>query len=174
MASKISTIHFVIMGGTIDSTYNGTKDTVEPLKNSIIPEYIANIRPRFKSKFTQVVMKDSRELTVADLRKMVKAIEKSPCKKIIITHGTYSMPDSAKFLKSKLKRKDQTIIFTGSLVPITGNVFSDAPFNLGYSVAQVTNLPPGIYVSFNGAIFTPDEVAKQVSKGRYYSIFTGR
>ncbi len=162
------------MGGTIDSFYDGTIDTVKPLKNSIIPDYIRGVKPNFKPKFTQVVMKDSRDLTAKDLQRMKQVIEKSPCQKIIVTHGTYSMPDSARYLNSKTKRKDQTIIFTGALVPITGNVYSDAPFNLGYSVAKVQELPAGVYVSFNGSIFSPDEVAKQIGKGKYYSIFNQR
>jgi len=171
MESKNKAVHFILMGGTIDSFYDGTVDTVKPLKQSILPEYIRGVKPNFKTKFTQVAMKDSRDLTLNDLKKMKAAIEKSPFQKIIITHGTYSMPDSARYLQSKIKRKDQTIVFTGSLVPITGNVYSDAPFNLGYSVAKAQELPAGIFVSFNGSIFSPDEVAKQIGKGKYYSIF---
>jgi len=172
MVSKNPKIHFILMGGTIDSFYDGTKDTVVPNKVSIIPEYIKGIKPNFKSKFTEVALKDSRDITNRDLQKMAKEIEKSLYKKIIIPHGTYSMPDSARYLKAKLKREDQTIIFTGSLVPISGNVFSDAPFNIGFSVAKVQTLEPGIYVCFNGSVFTPGEVAKQISKGKYYSIYS--
>ena len=56
-------IHFVITGGTIDSCYNGAKDTVAPLKKSVIPAFMATIRPPDEFVFEQVCMKDSRQLT---------------------------------------------------------------------------------------------------------------
>lgn len=96
---------------------------------------------------------------------------KSLHKKVIITHGTYTMPDSAKFLKANLKRKDQTIIFTGSMIPLLGFAPSDAPFNLGYAIARVQELKAGIYVAMNGKIFMPEEVVKLLSEGRFISVF---
>ena len=65
-------------------------------------------------------MKDSRELKREDLENVLKTVEESPYKKIIITHGTYTMPDTARFLKANLKRNDQTVILTASAVPISG------------------------------------------------------
>lgn len=168
---KQPTIHFVITGGTIDSFYNGTKDTVEPLPHSSIPAFIAGLKLPKKSVFTEVCIKDSRGLTLRDLRKICATIEESSHKKIIVTHGTYTMPDTARFLKANLKRKDQTIVFTGSMIPLMGFAPSDAPFNLGFSIAKVLELPPGTYVCMNGAIFSPDEVAKLLYEGRFISIF---
>jgi len=117
-------------------------------------------------------MKDSRDLTKQDLKKILTAVEKSPSKKIIITHGTYTMPDTARYLKTKLKRKNQTIIFTGSLIPLVGFSPSDASFNLGYSIAKIQNLDPGIYISMNGRIFSPEEVTKLLHQGRFISLFS--
>ncbi len=171
MENKNSTIQFIMTGGTIDSYYDGTKDTVVPNKHSNIPPFIKSLKLFDKIEFTEVCMKDSRSLTSVDRKNILKAVEDSPCKKIIITHGTYTMPDTARFLKVNLKRKDQTIIFTASLIPITGFSPSDAPFNLGYSVAKVKDLPPGIYVCINGKIFAPEEVVKIIAEGRFYSIF---
>lgn len=77
-------------------------------------------------------MKDSRQLGENDRKEILKAIEESPSNKIIITHGTYTMPDTARYLKANLKRNDQTIILTGSMIPIKGFSPSDGTFNLGY------------------------------------------
>lgn len=117
-------------------------------------------------------MKDSRAMNQHDMENILKVIQNSPHKKIIITHGTYAMPDTAKYLKSGLKRNDQTIVFTGSLIPLIGFAPSDAPFNLGYSVAKVQELKPGIYVCMNGRIFSPEEVVKLLYEGRFISIFS--
>ncbi len=168
---KKTTIHFVITGGTIDSFYDGTKDTAVPSEHSIIPRFIKSLKLYSESEFTEVCMKDSRSLNQQDLKNVLKAAESSPHKKIIITHGTYTMPDTAKYLKANLKRKDQTIIFTGSMIPILGFSPSDGPFSIGFSIAKVQDLGPGIYVCMNGRVFSPDEIVKQLSEGRFVSVF---
>ncbi len=171
MESKERVIQFIITGGTIDSYYDGSLDTVKPSKSSAIPKFIENLKLYEKFEFTEVCMKDSREVNIADRKKILSAIQNSPNKLFIITHGTYTMPDTARYLKANLKRKDQTIVFTGSFVPLLGFSPSDAPFSLGYSVAKVQELPTGIYVCMNGHTFTPEEVVKLISEGKFSSIF---
>lgn len=165
------TIHFVITGGTIDSHYDGTKDTAVPNKESVIPSFIESLRLYHGAEFSTVCMKDSRDLKREDLENMLKVIEESPHKKILITHGTYTMPDTARFLKANLKRKDQTVILTASVIPINGFSPSDGPFSLGYAIAKLEDLEPGIYVAINGKVFSPEEVMKVLSEGRFASIF---
>ena len=116
-------------------------------------------------------MKDSREIVKADLLKIRDIVEGSVHKQIIITHGTYTMPDTARFLKANLKRKDQTIIITGSMIPLIGFSPSDGPFSLGYSIAKVQDLKSGIYVCMNGMVFSSEEVMKVNKEGRFSSIF---
>ena len=116
-------------------------------------------------------MKDSREIVKADLKKILDVIEKSSHKKIIITHGTYTMPDSGRFLEVNLKRKDQTIIITGSMIPLLGFSPSDGPFTIGYAIAKVQDLENGIYVCMNGRVFSSEEVMKVNKEGRFSSIF---
>ncbi len=164
-------VHFIITGGTIDSFYDGTKDTVVSSKHSIIPEVINSFKLYGNFSFTEVCMKDSRQLTQNDLEEICKTIGESPHKNIIITHGTYTMPDTARFIKANLKDNDKVIILTGSLIPIKGFSPSDGTFNLGYAIAQFDYLDSGIYVCMNGRIFTPDEVVKFLSEGRFASIF---
>lgn len=160
-------IHFILTGGTIDSYFEGAIDTVVPYKKSIIPQFIKNLKLYEETEFTQVCMKDSRDLSKTDLENILKAVEESKHKKIIISHGNYTMPNSAKYLKEILKRKDQTIIFTGSLAPLVGVTPSDAAFNLGYSFAKVKELRAGIYICINGKIFTPHEIIKHIHKEKF-------
>lgn len=162
-------------GGTIDSVWNGAQDTVVVSEHSFLPEYFQELGRNLKFyeelKFSEVCMKDSRALNEEDRKNVLKDIEESKATKIIITHGTYTMPDTAKYLKEHLKRKDQVIILTGSMVPVKGFDFSDGPFNLGYAFAQVQKLENGIYVCMNARVFTPDEVAKNIAEGKFYSMF---
>jgi L-asparaginase len=169
-----SKIHLILTGGTIDSYYNSLLETVVPDKHSVIPDYLKKLKLYINLKFTEVCMKDSRSLTKQDLKRTLKEIEKSPCKMVIITHGTYTMPDTARYLKSNLKRKDQKIILTGSMLPLKGVDFTDASFNLGYASANVQRCDNGIYLCMNGFLFTPDEVAKNILEGRFYSVLKNK
>jgi len=164
-------IHFLFTGGTIDSYYEGTKDTVVPLEHSIIPRVFGLLKLYIKTEFTEICMKDSRSLSDEDMKNLLKTVEESPHSHIIVTHGTYTMPDSARYLQANLKRKDQTIVFTGSYIPIDGFSPSDGSFNLGYAIARVQDLPSGIYVAMNGRVFNPAEIRKALYEGRFESIF---
>ena len=142
----------MITGGTIDSYYDGTKDTAVPNEQSIIPRYIKSLKLYNQTEFTEICMKDSRSINKDDLNKLVNEIEKSKHTHIIITHGTYTLSDTARFLEANLKRKDQTIILTAAMLPMTEFTMSDGPFNLGYALAKVEELPAGIYFCVNKKI----------------------
>ncbi len=175
MTADATRIHIILAGGTIDSVWDPVKDTAIPAKESETAKYLKYLvktgKVYVKFKFTQVVMKDSRDLTRDDINKIYKTIVKSPYRKIIITHGTYTMPDTARFIKNNMGKTDKTIILTGALIPLQGFQKSDAPFNLGYSIAQLEHLKPGVYLCANAHVFNPEEVAKDMSKAQFYSAF---
>ncbi|MDP1760168.1 MAG: asparaginase domain-containing protein, partial [Candidatus Woesebacteria bacterium] len=87
MGEKTFTIHFVITGGTIDSHYDGSKDTAVPNKESVIPSFIESLKLYHDAEFTTVCMKDSRDLKREDLENVLKTIEESPHNKILVTYG---------------------------------------------------------------------------------------
>ena len=164
-------IEIILTGGTIDSAWSGISDTALVNTHSVIPEYFKKLIIYPEIKFNEICMKDSRQLNQQDILKILESIEKSEADKIIITHGTYTMQDTARYIEVNLKRKGQTIIFTGSMVPLEGFYPTDATFNLGFAISKAQELIPGIYLCMNGETFTPKEVAKNLSEGRFYSIF---
>ena len=170
MENKIK-INIFLTGGTIDSHWDGKADTAVISDFSVVPDYFKTLILYAEVEFTEICLKDSRNLNSSDLNNLIEKLESCDNTKIIITHGTYTMPDTAKFLQANLKRKDQTIILTGSMVPLAGFSPSDASFNLGYAVAEVNNLSVGVYLCMNGRTFTPDEVAKNLAEGKFYSVF---
>ncbi len=123
-------------GGTIDSHYEGKKGTIVPNKKSVIPAFIRGLKLYANVKFTEVCMKDSRNLDETDLKRILKAVEGSTSRRIIVTHGTYKMEDTARYLEANLARKDKTIVLTGAMVPLKDGMRSDAQFNLGYAIAK--------------------------------------
>ena len=171
MLKKDSTIHFIITGGTIDSYDKDVQYPLIPLEKSIIPVYIKSLKLNNKIKFTVVCLKDSRDILKTDLKKLLSSIKKNTSKQIIITCGTFAIPDIARFLDLNLKNNNRTIILTGSMTPMYGFPMSDGSFNLGYSVAKVQELSKGIYICMNGKVFYPNEVLKIISEGRFDSVF---
>lgn len=167
-----NTLHFIMTGGTIDSYYDITKDTAVTNEHSVIPRFIKSLQLYEECDFTEVCMKDSRALTEEDRKNVLAAVANSQSKRIIITHGTYTLPDTARFLSGNLKDHGKIIIFVCSMIPLEGFTPTDAGFNLGYAIAKSQEISEGIYVCMNGRIFDPNEVIKNVSEGRFGSIYT--
>ncbi len=172
MSKEKQTIHFIMTGGTIDSVYDGSKDTAVPNDKSIIPSFVESLKLyNTEGEFTEVCMKDSRDLTMDDLKNVLSVVEESSHTKILITHGTYTLGDTSRFLKANIKRDDQTILLTASAIPIAGFTPSDGPFSVGYAIAKLEDLEPGVYVAINGHVFSPEEIMKVLSEARFTSIF---
>jgi len=171
-----SKIHIILTGGTIDSYYEGSVDTVIPKEHSVIPQYLKSLKLYTDFTFSEICMKDSRDLTSQDREKIYQAVKNSKSKRIIITHGTYTIPKTAKFISQNLKIKNKVIIITGGMIPLEGFAPSDAPFNLGFSIAESQHLPDGVYVCMNGKIFRPEEVyipqksVQFIKEGRFTSL----
>jgi L-asparaginase len=158
-------ILLVLTGGTIDSQFEPTKDTVLPKKESAIVNYIGKLNLRIPCEYSVVCMKDSRALTAVDRKKILAAIEETGCGMVIVAHGTYTMVKTAMYLKKNAKMAGKTIVLTGSMFPLEGFYHSDAPFNLGFAVSSVQQLGSGVYIGMNGKIFAPDKVKKNIRIG---------
>ncbi len=167
MKSNYGTIHFIITGGTIDSHFNPATDTVEIGGKTDVPDYIRKLKLHNKSECTELFLKDSRDILDNDRKKILQAVKDSPHKMIIITHGTYTMSDTAQYLRLHMGKIGKTVVLFGSMIPLKGFELSDAGFNLGYAVASVQALPHGIYVCMNGKVFAPDKVRKNRSAARF-------
>jgi L-asparaginase len=164
------TIHVMITGGTIDSFFNPTKDGTDIGKKAFTPAYLKKLKLHDSLEFSYLFLKDSRDIRYKDRQVLLKAITDSPHKMILITHGTFTMPDTGQYLKDNLDNSDKTIVLTGSMVPLKGFDFSDAAFNLGYAIANIQTLPPGVYLCMNGKVFDPEKVDKNKLKARFEEI----
>jgi len=174
---KDEIIHMLLTGGTIDSKYdpdnpriNGNSiDPYVPYDHSIIPEFFKKLGLDNKFEFTEICMKDSRDIIPKDIENLLKIIESSPYKCFIVTHGTYTIQDTAKYLEKNIQRKDAIVILTGSMfIPhepeenIASRLekITDARLNLGFAYAHAFNSSPGVYVCTNLEKYTPDDVPK--------------
>jgi len=121
--------------------------------------------------YHEICMKDSREIALEDLKEMLSVIKKSKEKYFIITHGTYTMPDTARYLESHLENTDKTIILVWSMIPLTGFSPSDAWFNLWFAVWNIAHVKAWVYVWMNWSLFVANEVSKLISDWRFISLF---
>ena len=163
-------LHIIITGGTIDSRFDAANDMIVVNDSSTILKYIDDmVRPHFKVTQEVVTMKDSREIDDAVRSDILKSIESAPSSHVLVTHGTYTMPDTARFLNYNISDKSKTVVLTGSMFPLQGFAPSDAPFNLGFAIATAFLASPGICVAMNGKVFPADDVIKNVDAGRFVS-----
>lgn len=151
-------------GGTIDKVYFDKKSAYAigaPQVGPILREAGVTIQHRTVS----LLKKDSLEMTARDRRRITDAVRKTPARHILITHGTDTMVQTAKALE---KIRHKVIVLTGAMQPARFKT-SDAPFNIGFAVAAVQILPPGVYIAMNGRIFRPDQCRKNRAQGRFES-----
>ena len=142
-------------GGTIDKVYFDASSDYE-VGESVVDDLLKQAHVRASYEILSLLRKDSLELTDADRQTILESIRARPESRVIITHVTYTMTDTARFLVSLSER---TIVLTGSLSPARF-ARTDAVFNVGMAFAAVQSLPGGVYIVMNGQVFQADRVRK--------------
>jgi L-asparaginase len=110
-------------------------------------------------------------MTDAGRRQILERCAAVPESRIVITHGTDTMPETAAVLGAGLKGK--TVVLTGAMVPYKFGS-SDGMFNLGTAMAFVQTLGEGVYVAMNGRCFPWRTVRKNRKKGIFESVIPSR
>jgi len=156
-------IRIFITGGTFDKEYNEITGELF-FKDTHMTELLRMGRSKLNVQIRTLMMIDSLDMTETDRNLIAENCIKASEDKIIITHGTDTMAQTAKVLAEKVKNK--TIVLTGAMIPIKFGS-SDGLFNLGSALAFVQTLPHGIYVSMNGRYFNWDNVRKNKQTGAF-------
>ena len=159
-------IKIFVTGGTFDKEYNELEGTLF-FKESHLPEMLKLARSKLKIDISTLMMIDSLDMTDADRKIILEKCKKTKEDKILITHGTDTMIETAKVLASSIKNK--TIVLTGAMIPYKFGS-SDGLFNLGSSLAFVQTLPQGVYISMNGKYFRWDNLKKNKQTGMFEEI----
>ena len=155
-------IAILTTGGTFDKVYfdaNSDYSIGEPCISSILDE--GNVTSDFRIK--SILKKDSLDINQEERELIKKSVKECEEDKIIITHGTDTMVETAKFLE---EIKDKTIVLTGSMQPARFKK-TDAIFNSGFAFAAALSLEDGIYIAMNGKIFNSSNVRKNIDLGRF-------
>ena len=149
-------------GGTIDKNYFDALSEYQ-IVDSGIPALLKEARVALPLRIEEVCRKDSLELSDADRAEIARRIAEAPETRVVITHGTDTMTDTAKALAGITGK---TIVLTGALSPARF-AETDAPFNLGMAFATAQVAPPGVYIAMSGQVFDGLKVRKDRAAGQF-------
>ncbi len=155
-------IRIFTTGGTIDKLYFDAKSEFE-VGASLVGELLREAEVQVPFEVEALMRKDSLELTDADRAHIRARIEAAEETRIIITHGTDTMADTARTLGGI---PGKTIVLTGALHPARFR-HSDAEFNVGMAVAAVQACGPGVWITINGRVFDGMRVKKNREANRF-------
>lgn len=152
-------------GGTIDKAYFDALSEYQ-IADSMIPQLLETARVKYPHRVEQIFRKDSLDLTDTDRAEIAAYVAGSGSRRIIITHGTDTMTETAKSLTSFA---DKVIVLVGALAPARFRE-SDAAFNLGMAFATAQSASPGVYITMNGTVFNALKVIKDRDRGAFVSL----
>jgi L-asparaginase len=160
-------IRIFVTGGTFDKEYNELTGALA-FKDTHLPEMLRLGRCRIDVAIETLMMIDSLEMTDADRALIVEQCRQAAEPRILITHGTDTMVDTARALAAALGDA-KTIVLTGAMIPYAFGS-SDGLFNLGSALSFVQALTPGVYLAMNGRCFEWDKVRKNRETGVFEAI----
>jgi L-asparaginase len=163
-------IRVFITGGTFDKEYDEINGRLF-FKDSQLSEMLSLGRCRLALDLRTLMMIDSLDMTSADRELIAEQCRATPESRIVITHGTDTMAETAQMLAKHITGK--TVVLTGAMIPYKFGS-SDGLFNLGSALAFVQTLTPGVYIAMNGRCFAAGQVRKNRETGIFEEVETER
>jgi L-asparaginase len=154
-------IEVLITGGTIDKLYDPIIGALK-FKDSIIPQTLKHFPVKYIIK--ELMLVDSLNMTPQQRQEIVHYCCESSADKIIITHGTDTIIDTA--LEIQQRKLNKAIVLTGAMVPIRVE-HSDGPMNLAYALGVISNLEHSTKIAIQGQTFCPRYCQKDQKKGLF-------
>lgn len=150
-------------GGTFDKEYDEIHGELY-FKDTHLPEILSTGRSRMPVDIRTLMMIDSTEMTDEDRENIAQNCARAAEDRIIVTHGTDTMVETAHVIAKKGIEK--TIVLTGAMIPYKFGT-SDGFFNIGCALGFVQMLPVGVYIVMNGRMFTWDNCKKNTKSGHF-------
>ncbi|MEM7220254.1 MAG: asparaginase domain-containing protein [Pseudomonadota bacterium] len=168
MLPDMDNVLVITTGGTIDKVYFDAKSEYE-VGGSVILELLEEAHVACPFSVQALMRKDSLDLTDADRDEIRGAVAAAATRRIVITHGTDTMTDTARAIAPVVRERAATVVLTGALSPARF-ARSDATFNVGMAFATVQAVASGTYITMNGQVFD----ALAVVKDRAQNCFVAR
>lgn len=157
-------ILIVTTGGTFDKQYFDALSEYQ-IAESVIEKLLTVARVTHPVRVVELMRKDSLDITDEDRALIRATVAAAPEMLVVVTHGTDTMTDTAKFLADI---DNKTMVLTGALAPARF-AESDATFNLGMAIACCQSAQPGVWITMNGSVFDGLKVRKDRAAGRFIS-----
>ena len=162
-------IRIFVTGGTFDKEYDELRGALS-FKDTHLPEMLRLGRSRVEVSIRTLMMIDSLDMSDADRALIVGECRQTAELRIVITHGTDTMIDTARAVATADPPMGaKTIVLTGAMIPYAFGS-SDGLFNLGSALSFVQVLPAGVYVAMNGRCFEWDRVRKNRESGFFEAV----
>jgi len=167
-------IRIFVTGGTFDKRYDELEGALA-FGGTHLPEMLRLGRCKVDVDVQTLMMIDSLDMTDADRRSIVDACRAAAESRILVTHGTDTMVETARSLGAVLASgaagaaDRKTIVLTGAMVPYAFGS-SDGLFNLGSALSFVQVLPAGVYIAMNGRCFDWNGVRKNRETGFFEAL----
>ncbi len=158
------TVRVFVTGGTFDKEYDERTGKLF-FKDTHLREMLKLARCRVPVEVRTLMMVDSLDMDDHDRELILSQCRKSDLERIVVTHGTDTMAETARNL-GQAALPGKTIVLTGAMIPFAFGS-SDGLFNLGAALAFAQSLPAGVYVAMNGRFFTWDNVRKNRDVGQF-------
>lgn len=162
MNESVDKLAVFTTGGTIDKIYFDALSDFQ-VGETAMATILREANVAFEFEITPLMRKDSLELTDEDRAQVRQAVLSAGPKRILVTHGTDTMIETALAIGDPGER---TIVFTGAMQPASQRN-SDAVFNIGFAIAVARMQPPGVYVAMNGRVFDPRNTRKNRDAQRF-------
>ena len=159
-------IRIFVTGGTFDKTYDEIRGELT-FADTHLAEMLRLGRSRVDVAVRTLMMVDSLDMTDADRDLVVRNCVECQESRIVITHGTDTMVETARALAAGVQGK--TVVLTGAMIPYAFGS-SDGLFNLGSALSFAQVLPSGVYIAMNGKCFLWDRVRKNRERGEFEEI----
>ena len=150
-------------GGTIDKVNDVRTESLIFDGSTAVSDILKYGRTDFP-RVQSLMSIDSLDMSIAHREAVLEAVNAASETRIVVTHGTGTMEQTAKFLKGKVGHK--TIVLTGAMRP-QSLWRSDAEFNLGGALIAVQTLGEGVYVVMNGRVIPAANVRKNTQTSRF-------
>ncbi len=160
------TIRILVTGGTFDKDYNELNGTLF-FNKTHVENMLQRGRCMLDVEVEVLMMLDSLDMTADDRARVVTACRSCTEQRVVITHGTDTMVETAQALAAGVP--DKTIVLTGAMIPFAFGS-SDGLFNLGSALSFVQALPHGVYIAMNGHLFSWSNVRKNREIGVFEAI----
>jgi L-asparaginase len=159
-------IRVFVTGGTFDKEYDELSGRLY-FKQTHLDDMLRLARCRLDVSVRTLMMIDSLDMTDADRQVVVESCRSCGEDRIVVTHGTDTMAETARALHAAAMPK--TIVLTGAMIPYTFGS-SDGLFNLGSALSFAQVLPAGVYVAMNGRWFHGHRVRKNRDLGVFEEV----